>query len=154
MANTYTQILVQIVFSVKRRKCLIKEAFREDVEKYMCGIIRNKKSKPLAIYCNPDHCHILIGLHPSISISDMAKTIKSNSSKWINEKNWIQGKFEWQRGFGAFSYARSQLDVVVRYIQNQPAHHRKQSFQKEYVNFLEKFEVEYDPNYLFDLVDN
>ena len=110
MANTYTQIYVQIVFAVKHRQNLISETNREKLEKYICGIISNKKSKPLAIYCNPDHTHVLIGLHPSVSISDMARDIKANSSKWINENNWLKQEFHWQTGCGAFTYSKSQVD--------------------------------------------
>ena len=153
MANTYTQIYVQIVFVVKGRQNLISEKNRASLEKYMCGIVSNKKSKPLAVYCNPDHTHILIGLHPSVSISDIAKDIKANSSKWINENNWIKGKFNWQVGFGAFTYSKSHLDGVIKYILNQHEHHKKKSFKEEYLNFLEKFNIDYNPKYLFDFYD-
>jgi len=150
MPNTYTQIYVQIVFAVQGRQNLISEKYREKLEKYICGIISNKKSKPLAIYCNPDHTHILIGLHPSISISDMARVVKTNSSKWINEERWIAGKFNWQEGFGAFTYSKSQIDAVVKYTLNQPRHHKKTSFKEEYINFLKKFEIDYNEKYLFE----
>ena len=153
MANTYTQIHVQIIFSVAGRQNLISERIRERVEKYMCGIISANKSKPLAIYCNPDHVHILIGLHPSVSVSDMAKMIKANSSKWINENRWIMGRFNWQGGFGAFTYSKSDIDRVVKYILNQPQHHQNVSFQDEYKSFLEEFGIVYDPKYLFDWND-
>ena len=153
MANTYTQILVQIVFAVKGRQNLITEKHREQIEKYICGIVNNKKSKPLAIYCNPDHCHILIGLHPSVSISEMARDIKANSSKWINENKWIMGKFAWQEGYGAFTYSRSQLNRVVQYIRKQPEHHRKKTFREEYIAFLGEFEIEYDDKYVFEFHD-
>ena|SRR5690606_9656897 len=129
MANTYTQILVQIIFSVQGRQNLIAEKYREQIEKYICGIISNKQSKPLAIYCNPDHCHVLIGLHPDISISEMVRDVKAGSLKWINENHWIAGKFAWQKGYGAFTYARSQLNTVVQYIDKQPEHHRKKNVQ-------------------------
>ena len=150
MPNTYTQIYVQIVFAVQGRQNLITEKHREKLEKYICGIISNKKSKPLAIYCNPDHTHILIGLHPSISISDMARDIKANSSKWINEERWIAGKFNWQEGFGAFTYSKSQIDAVSKYILNQPQHHKRASFKEEYINFLKKFQIDYNEKYLFE----
>jgi REP element-mobilizing transposase RayT len=153
MANTYTQILFQVVFAVKGRQSLISEKHREQVEKYVCGIIANKKSKPLAIYCNPDHCHILIGLHPSVSISEMARDIKANSSKWINENKWVLGKFSWQEGYGAFTYSRSQLSQVVQYIRNQPEHHRKKTFREEYMDFLQKFDIEYEDKYVFEFND-
>ncbi|MFK7799198.1 MAG: IS200/IS605 family transposase [Aureispira sp.] len=153
MANTYTQLYIQIVFAVKGRQNLIREPIRAKVEKYICGVISNNKSKPIAIYCNPDHLHVLIGLNPNTSISDITKAIKANSSKWINEQKWISGKFSWQEGFGAFSYAKSQIDAVVKYILNQPEHHRKKNFREEYLNFLHKFEVDYKEQYLFDWID-
>ncbi len=149
MPNTYTQIYVQIVFAVQGRQNLISKKIREKLEKYICGIVSNKKSKPIAIYCNPDHTHILIGLHPSVSISDMARDIKANSSKWINEQKLIIGKFSWQQGFGAFTYSKSQIDLVVKYILSQPEHHKKRSFKDEYIEFLKKFKIEYDEKYLF-----
>ncbi|MBT4382325.1 MAG: IS200/IS605 family transposase [Candidatus Marinimicrobia bacterium] len=149
MPNTFTQIYVQIVFAVQGRQNLIHEKIREKLEKYMCGIVSNKKSKPIAIYCNPDHTHILIGLHPSISISDMARDIKANSSKWINDNRMIRGRFSWQEGFGAFTYSKSHIDNVAKYILNQPVHHKKTTFKEEYINFLEKFEIEYDEKYVF-----
>lgn len=150
MANTYTQLYVQIIFVVKGRENLIAEQHREELEKYICGIINNKKSKPLAVFCNPDHTHILIGLHPSISVSDITRDIKANASKFINEKKWIRGKFNWQDGFGAFSYARSQIDKVVKYISNQPFHHKKKTFKEEYLEFLKKFQIDFDAQYLFE----
>jgi len=149
MANTYTQLYVQIVFAVKGRQNLIKEGNRENLEKYICGIITNKRCKTLAIYCNPDHIHIFVGIHPNVSISELTRDIKSNSSKWINENNWMKVKFNWQEGFGAFTYAKSQKDVVVKYVLNQPIHHRKTSFKEEYISLLDKFEVEYGDKYLF-----
>ncbi len=153
MANTYTQILVQIVFAVKGRENIIAENHREEVEKYICGIIANKQSKCLAIYCNPDHCHVLVGLHPSVSISEMAQHIKANSSKWINKNRLVAEKFAWQEGYGAFTYARSQLNRVVQYILNQPEHHQKKTFREEYLDFLQKFQIEYDEKYIFDFVE-
>jgi len=153
MANTYTQILIQIVFAVRGKENYIDEVNREKVEKYICGIISNKMSKPLAIYCNPDHCHVLIGLNPNTSVSEMSRLIKSNSSKWINENGWRRNKFAWQEGFGAFTYSRSQLDVVVKYILNQHEHHRKKTFREEYLEFLEKFEIKFEGKYLFDFKD-
>jgi putative transposase len=153
MANTYTQLLIQVVFAVKGRQNLILEKNREPIEKYICGIISNKKSKPLAIYCNPDHCHVLVGLHPTVSVSQFVSDIKANSSKWINEQKLVSREFEWQDGYGAFSYAKSQLDIVVKYILNQPIHHRRFTFREEYLDFLKKFEIEYDEKYLFDFLD-
>lgn len=153
MGNTYTQLLVQIVFAVKYRRSIIHEDFREPLEKYMTGIIQNNKHKLFAIYCMPDHCHILVGLHPAQSLSDLVRDIKSNSSKWINDHQYTNSKFQWQEGFGAFSYAKSELDRVVKYILNQPENHRKRTFKKEYIHFLNIYHVDYDEQYLFDWFD-
>ncbi len=150
MANTYTQIYVQIVFAVQGRQNLIVEKNRDQLEKYICGIVSNKKSKTLAIYYNPDHTHILIGLHPSVAVSDIARDIKASSSKWINQNKWVKGNFKWQEGFGAFTYSKSQIDVVVNYILNQRKHHKKKTFREEYMDFLEKFNVDYNEKYLFE----
>ena len=150
MANTYTQLYVQFVFSVKGRENLIKEKFRDELEKVMCGIITDHKCKTYAIYCNPDHTHIFVGLHPTISVSKIIEQVKSGSSNWLNEKKYIAGKFSWQDGYGAFTYSKSHIDKVVKYILNQPEHHKKQSFREEYLSFLDKFEIDYDPKYLFE----
>ncbi len=153
MPNTYTQLLIQFVFAVKHREAKITDALRIPLEKYISGIITNNKHKLLAIYCMPDHCHILVGLHPSQSISDLVRDIKANSSKWINDNKHTKSKFNWQEGYGAFSYAKSQLDVVVKYVMNQPEHHRKRTFKEEYIDFLEKFNVEFDTQYLFEWIE-
>jgi putative transposase len=150
MANTYTQLYIQLVFAVKGKGSFIFEKNRVVLEKYICGIINNNNSKPLAIYCNPDHLHVLMGLHPNISVSDMTRDIKTNSSKFINENRWMAGKFQWQDGFGAFTYAKSQIDAVSKYILNQPEHHKKKTFKEEYLLMLQKFEIKYDEKYLFD----
>jgi REP element-mobilizing transposase RayT len=153
MANTYTQLLIHFVFAVKGRQNLILEKNRNAVERYICGIVSNMNSKPLSIYCNPDHCHVLIGLHPTISVSKIAGDMKANSSRWINENRMIPGKFERQEGFGAFSYGRSQLDAVVKYILSQPEHHMRYSFRDEYLEFLEKFQIDHHGEYLFDFLE-
>lgn len=150
MANTYTQLYIQFVFAVKGRENLIKESFREELEKVMCGIISNQKCKTYAIYCNPDHTHIFVGMHPTISPSKLMEQVKSGSSNWLNGKKYINGKFSWQDGFGAFTYSKSHIDRVVKYVLNQPKHHKKQSFRDEYLMFLEKFDVEFDHKYLFE----
>ena len=150
MANTYTQIYIHMVFVVQGRENLIKEKNRAELEKYISGIISQNKSKLLAIYCNPDHTHVLIGLNPSISISDMGKHIKTSSSRWINEKRWVMGKYTWQVGFGAFSYSKSQIEAVTRYIRNQPIHHKNLSFRDEYLTLLSKFDIDYNEKYLFE----
>jgi len=153
MPNTYTQIYIQFVFSVKGRDCTIKESFREELEKLICGIVNHQKCKPIAIYCNSDHTHLFVGLHPTISPSKLMEFVKSGSSKWINEKKYLIRRFSWQDGYGAFTYSRSQLDQVVKYILNQPNHHKKQSFREEYLSMLKKFEILYDEKYVFEWFD-
>lgn len=150
MANTFTQLYVQFVFSVKGRQNFIKENSRDELEKVMCGIVSNHKCKTYAIYCNPDHTHIFVGMHPSIAPSKLMEQVKSGSSKWLNEKKHISGKFSWQDGYGAFTYSKSHIDNVVKYILNQPEHHKRQSFQDEFLRLLEKFEIDYHPKYLFE----
>lgn len=153
MANTYTQMYVQIVFAVLGRANVIKEVHRIELEKYICGIISNNKCKPLTIFINPDHAHILIGLHPTISVSDLTRDVKASSSKFINDKKWILGKFSWQDGFGAFTYSKSQITDVAKYILNQPEHHKKITFKEEYLSILQKNHVEFDEKYLFEWYD-
>ncbi|MDD4086084.1 MAG: IS200/IS605 family transposase [Bacteroidales bacterium] len=153
MANSYTQLYVQYVFAVKGRSNLIKETFRDEIEKVISGIVTNHNSKTYAIYCNPDHVHILVSIHPTISVSKLVEQIKSGSSKWLNEKRYLPGKFHWQEGYGAFTYSKSQIDQVVKYILNQPEHHKKRTFREEYLDFLEKFEIEYNPKYLFEWIE-
>lgn len=153
MPNTYSQIFIQIVFAVKGRQNLISKNNREELHKYITGIIQHKEQKLLTIFCMPDHLHILISIKPSISLSDLVRDIKVNSSKFINDKHWIQGKFSWQEGFGAFSYSKSHLDTVVKYILNQEEHHKTKTFKEEYIEFLEKFEIEYNENYLFEFLE-
>lgn len=149
MANTYSQIYIQVVFAVEGRQNLIRPAFKEELQKYMTGILTNRNQKTLAVNCMPDHTHLLIGTTPHVALSDLVRDIKAGSSHFINEKRWVRGKFQWQEGFGAFSYSRSNLDPVIRYIQNQEKHHAKTSFRKEYLEFLNRFRVEYDERYLF-----
>ena len=142
MANTYSQIYIQIVFAVKGRQNLIPKQNREELHKYITGIVQNRDQKMLSIFCMPDHTHLLIGLKPNVCISDLVRDIKAGSSKFINDRNWINGKFNWQEGFGAFSYSKSQLDHVIKYIINQEEHHKKHTFKEEYLEFLQKFEIE------------
>lgn len=152
MANTYTQIYIQVVFAVQHRQNLINKDKKEELHKYITGIIRNKNQKLFAINSMPDHVHIFIGVKPSMALSDLVRDIKNNSSTFINEKKWVMGKFNWQKGFGAFSYRHSQIDTVVKYIQNQESHHAKKTFKEEYLEILKKFNVEYDDKYLFDWI--
>lgn len=153
MPNTYSQIYVQIVFAVKGRENLISKNNREELHKYITGIVDNRGQKLIAVFCMPDHLHLLVGLKPSIAISDLVRDVKAGSSKFINDSNWIKGRFNWQEGFGAFSYSKSHIDTVVNYILNQEEHHRKITFKEEYLDFLKKFEINYDEKYLFEFVE-
>ncbi|MDH6343014.1 putative transposase [Parabacteroides sp. PFB2-12] len=152
MANTYGKIYLQLVFAVKKRESLIKESIREEIQKYMTGVITNKGCKLYAIYINPDHVHMLVCLHPAISVSTLVRDIKSNVSKFINEKRLTSFHFQWQEGYGVFSYSASHVGAVVNYILNQPEHHKKRDFKAEYMDLLQKFGVEYDEQYLFDWI--
>ena len=154
MANTFSQLYVQVVFAVKNIESLIHKNNREELQKYISGIIENRNAKLLAIYCMPNHTHILIGLKPSVLLSDLVRDIKAGSSKFINEKRWIKGKFNWQEGFGAFSYSHSQIGNVIRYINKQETHHQKKSFKEEYLDFLQKLEIDYDDKYLFEWIED
>ena len=149
MPNTYSQLYIQIVFAVKGRQSLIKEEFRSELQKYISGIIKEKKQKLYAIYCMPDHTHIFVSIKPNITISDLVRDIKANSSSFIKDKNFINN-FSWQTGFGAFSYSKSQASIIVDYILNQPRNHQNKTFEQEYKEFLEKFEIEYNDEYLFE----
>jgi REP element-mobilizing transposase RayT len=149
MANTYTQIYIQVVFAVQGRQNLIRPSRKEELHKYITGIITRQGHKLLAIHCMPDHTHILIGLKPGMALSDLVREIKTGSTNFINENQWVTGRFAWQEGFGAFSYSHSQLTGVIQYIRNQEQHHAKKSFHDEYLEFLEKFSVAYDERYLF-----
>ena len=153
MPNTYSQIYIQIVFAVKGRQAFIQESFREELQKYITGIVTNKKQKLYAIYCMPDHTHLLVSMKPDIAVSDLVRDIKSNSSSFIKEKKWVNTSFSWQEGFGAFSYSKSQAIDVANYITRQPQHHQKQTFKQEYFEFLEKFEIDYNEKYLFEFYE-
>ena len=150
MANTYTQIRIHIIFSTYQREPVIMEDHRQEVERYIAGTIGALNQKLLALYCMPEHIHILSGLNPDLSLSDFVQKIKTYSSRFINSKNWFPGKFRWQKGYGAFSYSKSQTAGVVDYILSQPEHHRTKSFTEEYLGFLEKFDVNFDPKYALD----
>jgi len=153
MANTFSQIYIQIVFSVKGRQNLIQKTWRDELYKYICGIVNGKEQKVYAIGGMADHLHVLISINPTICLSDLVRDIKANSSKWINEKHFVAGKFHWQEGFGAFSYSQSQLDIIIAYINNQEQHHKKKTFRDEYVELLQKFNIEYDEKYLFEWIE-
>ena len=154
MANTYSQVYLQFIFAVKGRQSLINPKHNEELQKYITGIAQNRKQKILAINNVPNHLHLLIGFNTTMSMADFMEELKAISSKFINEKGWMPGRFEWQRGYGVFSYSRSQIDGVVKYIMNQQEHHKKRTFKEEYLDFLRKFEAEYDEKYLFEWVED
>ena len=149
MSNTYTQIYIHAVFAVQSRQNLIPPDHGEEIRKYMTGIVTNLGSKLIAINNMPDHCHLLIGLKPDISISDLIGKVKSGSSGFINKRRLVAGHFDWQDGFGAFSYSRSQLTTVIGYIDKQQENHRKKTFREEYIALLDEFEVAFDQRYIF-----
>ena len=154
MANTYTQIHIHAVFAVQNRACVISSSWKEELYKYITGIIQNNNHKLLTINGMPDHIHLLIGLRPTQSLSELMQDIKGHSSKWINTNNFVKGKFAWQGGFGAFSYSKSDLPVIIRYIQNQEEHHKKKTFNDEYQQLLKEFEVDFDERYIFEPVED
>ncbi|MDL2278655.1 IS200/IS605 family transposase [Parabacteroides sp. OttesenSCG-928-G07] len=153
MPNTYGQIYIQLVFAVKHREALICESIREIIQKYISGIIANRGCKLSAIYANPDHVHILVCLHPNLSVSSLVRDIKSNVTKYINEKNLTPSHFQWQSGYGVFSYSASHVDAVTKYILNQPEHHKKRNFKAEYIDLLQKFGIDYDEQFLFNWIN-
>lgn len=153
MANSYTQVYIHFVFAVFRRENLIRPQWRERLYQYITGIVRKKGHKLISIGGVEDHIHILVGAKLDQPLSNLVQEIKANSSKFINDNKLLCGRFEWQKGYGAFSYSRSQISDVVRYIENQPTHHKRITFKKEYVELLNRFEVEYDDRYLFETYD-
>jgi REP element-mobilizing transposase RayT len=150
MANTYTQIYIHIIFAVQFREYCIPKNHKEELHKYITGIVRNQDQKLIAINSMPDHMHIFIGQKPSISLSNLVRDIKSMSSTFVNEKKWLRGKFRWQEGFGAFSYSHSHIDRVVKYIHDQEKHHLRRSFREEYIQLLKSFSIDYNEKYLFN----
>jgi len=154
MPNTYTQIYIQLVFATKGRDNKIINSVRDEIEKYIFGIFNNKGQKVLAIYANPDHVHIFFSYkNLQITISDLVKTVKTESTNFINEKKLCLNHFAWQQGYGAFSYAKSQKEQVVNYILNQELHHKNKTFKEEYIEFLNAFEIEFQEQYLFEFYD-
>jgi putative transposase len=152
MGDTYTQLYVQIVFSVKGRENLIKKAWKNELYAYIGGIILNRRSKPLAINGMPDHIHIFIGYNPAISLPDLIEEIKTSSNTFIKARFGLN-TFAWQKGYGGFSYSRSQIDAVIKYIAKQEEHHRTKTFREEYTKMLKDFEITYQEKYLFDFQD-
>lgn len=153
MANTYSQVYLQFIFAVKGRQNLIPSKHNDELHKYITGIVQNRGQKLIAINNVPDHLHMFIGFGTTMSMADFMEEVKSISSKFINDKGWVKGRFEWQRGYGVFSYSRSQLDNVVKYILNQQEHHKKRTFKEEYLDFLKKFDIEFNEKYLFDWIE-
>jgi putative transposase len=153
MPNTFSQIYLQFVFAVKHRQSLIPAAHKEELHKYITGLVQNRKAKMLAVHCMPDHAHVFVGFKPTVLIADFIKEIKVESNEFINDKKWMKTKFSWQEGYGVFSYSHSHIDRVVKYVLNQEQHHRKKTFQQEYVDFLRKFEIPFEDRFLFDFFD-
>lgn len=153
MAGTFSQIYIQIVFAVNGRTNLLQKPWREEVFKYIAGIIKGKNQKPIIVNGVANHVHLFVGLKPSMSVSDLVRDIKNNSSNFINDQKFVRGKFSWQEGFGSFSYSHSHIDQMYQYILNQEEHHRKRTFKEEYLDFLKKFDIEYNERYLFEWVE-
>ena len=139
-----------MVFAVKGRSNIIGRAWKDELHKYIAGIIKRKEQKSIIVNGMPDHVHAFIGLRPSMALSDLVRDMKNNSSNFINDKRWVKGKFSWQEGYGAFSYSHSQIETVFKYILNQEQHHRKMTFREEYLAFLKAFDVRYDERFLFE----
>jgi REP element-mobilizing transposase RayT len=153
MAGTYSQIYIHIVFAVKGRQNLIHNEWKDELHKYIAGIIKGKEQKPIIVNGMPDHIHAFLGLKPSMRISDMARDMKNNSSNFINDHRLVKGKISWQEGYGAFSYGHSQIERVYNYIFNQEKHHKRKSFKEEYLELLQKFSISHDSQYLFDWIE-
>ena len=154
MANTYTQFYAHLVYAVKNRNSLIKRQWKDDLEKYITGIVHNHKHKMLAIGSMPDHIHIFIGYNVNHLIPDLVEEIKTSSNAWIKQNNLSRFRFEWQKGYGAFSHSRSQIDAVVKYVLNQEKHHKKKNFRTEYLKILRKNDNQYNDDYLFDFFED
>jgi putative transposase len=153
MSGTYSQMYIQVVFAVKGRENLIAPQWKDELHKYIAGIIKAKEQKPIIVNGMPDHIHAFIGLRPAMAISDLVRDIKNNSSNFVNEKKWVERKFSWQEGYGVFTYSHSQIETIYNYILRQEEHHRKKTFREEYVNYLEKYGIEYNVKYLFEWND-
>ncbi len=150
MANTYTQIYIHLVFSPQHKEALIRKEWSDDLEKYITGIAQNHNHKMLAIKAMHDHIHIFVGYNVNHLIPKLVEEIKTSSNAWIKLNNLSKSKFDWQKGYVAFSHSRSQIDTVVKYILNQEEHHKKRSFKDEYLEILRKNDLKYNDKYLFD----
>lgn len=153
MPGTFSQIYIQIVFAVKGRENLIANSWKSELHKYIAGIIKGKGHKPIIVNGMPDHIHVFVGLKPAMAISELVRDIKNNSTNFVNDRRLVKGKFSWQESYGAFSYSHSHIGKVYEYIFNQEKHHQKKTFKQEYIEFLKKFEIEYDEKYLFEWYD-
>lgn len=153
MPGTFSKIYIQVVFAVKGRENLIASAWKEELHKYVAGIVKAKEQKSIIVNGVADHIHCFIGLKPSVAVADIVRDVKNNSSKFINERGFIRGKFQWQEGYGAFSYSQSQVEQVYNYILNQEEHHEKQTFREEYIGLLNRFQIEHKEEYLFDWIE-
>lgn len=153
MPNTYTQIHLHFVFAVQNRLSLIQQEWKDRLYQYITGIVQQNSHKMIIINGMPDHLHIVTGMRPTQSVSDLLQDIKGASSKWINDNKLVKGKFQWQEGYGAFSYNKSALPKLIEYVKNQEAHHRKKTFLEEYKEFLDAFEVDYNERYIFHEIE-
>ena len=153
MPGTFSNIYIQVVFAVKGRANLINNNFKTDLHKYIAGIIKGKDQKSIIVNGMQDHIHAFIGLKPAMAISDLVRDVKNNSSNFVNDHKLVKGKFEWQDGYGAFSYLHSHIEKVYNYILHQEEHHKKKTFKQEYLDFLTAFEISYDEKYLFEWYD-
>ena len=153
MANTFSQIYLQFVFAVQGRQSLIKKENKEELHKYLTALVQARKAKMLAVHCMPDHTHLFVGFKPSVLISDFIKEIKVKSNEFIKDKKWVNDSFNWQEGYGVFSYGHSQINTVCKYILNQEEHHKKKTFMEEYYEFLEKFCIPFEEQYLFEWIE-
>ena len=153
MVDTYSQLNVHCIFAVKDRANFITKNFRDELHKYISGILREDGSYPLAVNGWMDHVHVFFELPVTMRVSDQMRMVKASSSKWINENHFVRGKFSWQEGYGAFSYSRSQRNSVIKYIMNQEQHHKTVTFRQEYLDFLKKFQIPFKDQYLFEFYD-
>lgn len=153
MPGTFSKLYIQVVFAVKGRENLIANSWKDELHKYVAGIIKGKDQKSIIVNGMPDHIHAFIGLRPAMKISDLVRDVKNNSSNFINDNKFVKGKFSWQDGYGAFSYSHSHIDKVYQYVLNQEDHHKKRTFREEYIGLLKKFQIEYEEKYLFDWIE-
>jgi putative transposase len=153
MADTYSQINIHCVFAVQGREHIIADKFRDDLHRYMYGIMTNDKVYPMSVGGWKDHVHVFFELPPKLNISDIMRMLKATSSKWINDNKMVHGKFNWQEGYGAFSYSKSQRNDVVKYIMNQEEHHKMKTFKEEYLAMMRDFDIKYEDKYMFEFYD-